>query len=234
MSERYTRLFQLAEQEHPIDSKIPVKIMAGALLLDNQQQKVIAQIKFRNTSKKSIKSIVVDISAFDKNGAKVKGVKGFEYTNVIANQEDCFGDKIPVPMEDNNTHSFGVDVISVQFSDGTIWSKSGETAVKVAKTVAKQTAGTTGKVVKVVIPFIVNVIVFLILLLATMGMAISEMESTFDLIATVGFALMTLIAFPSFGLILAKKPNGKKLRLIRWGLVLAILALLFVLGRTVF
>ena len=233
MSERYTRLFHIAEQEQPKDSNIPVKIMAGALLLDNQQQKVIAQIKFQNTSQKSIKSMLVDIHAFDKNGTKVKSVKDFEYINLIASQGECFGDKTPIPMEDNNTHSFEVNVVSVQFSDGTSWSKSGETAVNVAKTVGKQTADITTKVAKRTFPFIMNVIVFVILLLITLGFAISEMTSAYDVIATVGFALMTLISFPAFGSMLAKKPNGKKLCLIRWIVVVAILVVLFVLGRTI-
>ena len=103
MSDKYIKLYQMSEQEQPAESGIPVKIMAGALLLDQQQQCVIAQVKYKNTSQKSIRSMTVNVNAYDKNGTVLEGVKHFEYENLIAGSMDLFGDRIPIIMEDNNT-----------------------------------------------------------------------------------------------------------------------------------
>lgn len=241
MSDKYIKLYQMSEQEQPAESGIPVKIMAGALLLDQQQQRVIAQVKYKNTSQKSIRSMTVNVNAYDKNGTVLEGVKHFEYENLIAGSMDLFGDRIPIIMEDNNTASFSVDITTVVYSDGSVWRKAVEDAIKGAEDaikgaavigsytaeVATEAAGAVTKAAKLTFPFIINTIVFIILLLGCIGVLTGDMTSTSDYIEGAGIIAMTIIAFPSIGAMLRKKPNGKKLCIIRWLIVIAIEAVVY-------
>jgi len=239
MSERYTKLYTLPEQATRHDLKVPVEVIAGALLKDNQSETVLAQVKYKNISDKSIKSISVNISAQDANGVKISGVEDYTYESLIAAQGDCFGDKVPVVMSDANTHTFSVDVVSVDFSDGTTWSKRGQEAAKTAKEVgaktvvaAKKAAKTTGKKI---LPFVVNLLVFLLLLsfAAVFMILFPEQHEIDDIILGVGFALASIVSFPAFGKMLAKKKHGGVLRVLRWVVVVAIIAVMSVLLNTI-
>ena len=72
MSERYIKRFSLSEQELPPIANIPVNIKAGAILQDNLQGVVLAQVKYENISNKSIKEMRVNIFAYDGQGRKLK------------------------------------------------------------------------------------------------------------------------------------------------------------------
>ena len=50
MSERYTKIFTLPEKTHTEGS--PVVIEAGTLLIDNEENRLVAQLKLQNTTKK--------------------------------------------------------------------------------------------------------------------------------------------------------------------------------------
>ena len=224
MNERYTKLFVLPERSTRHDLKIPVEVVAGALLKDNQSDTVLAQIKYKNISSKSIKSISVNLSAQDANGVKISGVENYAYETLIATQGDCFGDKTPVIMSDNNTHAFSVDVISVDFSDGTSWNKLGQQAANTAKEVGKQTA----KVAKVAfsIPALIVNILF------TIVMALAEIYTITDFlsfpslrlgVAMVLIGLATIISIPGFGRIIFRKKYGLAQRILRWVIIFAIL-----------
>ena len=239
MSERYTKLFTLPEQTVREDLHTPVGVAAGALLLDNQSGTALAQVKYTNISSKSIKTIKVNVSAYDVSGAKISGVDNYAYEGLIAAPGASFGDKTPIAMTDNNAHSFSVDVTSVEFSDGTSWSKFGEQAVKAAKevgaqtvVVAKKAAKTTGKKI---LPFVVNLLVFLLLLsfAAVFVILLPEQHETEDIILGIGFILASIVSFPAFGSMLAKKEKGRLLRVLRWVVVVAIIALMSVLLNTI-
>lgn len=133
MSERYIKRFSLSEQELPPIANIPVKIKAGAILQDNLQGVVLAQVKYENISNKSIKEMRVNIFAYDGQGRKIESLSNYKYERLSANVGDFFGDNLPVIMPDNNSYSFNVEVVSVDFSDGTGWSKFGEQAKVVGK-----------------------------------------------------------------------------------------------------
>ena len=228
MSERYSKIFQLQEQEVITNSTIPLKIQAGALLLDTQQGIVIAQIKFKNISQKSIKKIKVNIKAFDSNGTQIQGVDGFEYENLVAAQGMTFGDKTPIPMTDNNAHSFSVDVINVTFSDNTTWSKFGEQTSKVISNVKDEVKNEVKNEAKTKPShFIFNTLIFLLLLFITVG----RMTYAILDISNIIFIIMTILAFPSLGSMLRKRENGKKLASVRWYIVIGLFILLIVMGK---
>lgn len=212
MSEKYTKLFSLPEQTTRHDLHVPVEVVAGALLKDNQSGRVLAQIKYKNISNKSIKSISVNIMAKDARGADISGVEDYVYNGLIAAQDDVFGDKTPVFMADNNANSFSVDIVSVEFSDGSKWNKLGEQAVKMVK--EKVTVKNAIKTAS----FIINTVVFLPMIITTIGLikdipSIEEPELAAVMKGfTACFATATGLAFPAVGVMLKKRWA----RILRW------------------
>lgn len=145
MSERYTKISSLPKVPYPEELRLPLEVSAGALLFDNQSGFVLAQIKFRNISSKIIKSVAVNIHVRDRNGAKIDGVKGFVYNNLMAVSGDYFGDNVPIIIPEKNSYRFLPEIVCVEFSDGTIWGKRIQQVSHAVKTVEKQTISVAQK-----------------------------------------------------------------------------------------
>lgn len=124
MSERYSKLFALPENLYAAGS--PVVIAAGALLKDNQTGKVIAQLKMRNISQKSIKAAKVCIYPLDTVGNSLGEKIEYQYLDLSAARDEDFGQKAPVALPDAATRSFTASVEEVVFADNSIWSAPGE------------------------------------------------------------------------------------------------------------
>lgn len=124
MSERYSRLFALSENQYAGGS--PVVIAAGALLKDNQTGKVIAQLKLRNISKKAIKAAKVCISPFDTVGNPIGDSVSFQYLDLSAKRDEDFGQKAAITLPNAATRSFAATVEEIAFADNTIWKATGE------------------------------------------------------------------------------------------------------------
>lgn len=226
MEERYTKLFTLPAQT---DSSAPVEIVAGALLRDRQSDTVLAQIRYRNRSAKSIRSISVVLAAQDAGGGKISGVVQHTYENLIAAQGACFGDQTPVVLHDSNAHAFSVEVRAVTFSDGTVWNQRSQQVVDTARELgasavpaAKAAARTTATRI---VPFVCNLAVFLLLLsfAASFLFLLPQDHTAEDIICAIGFSIVSVISFPAFGKRLAGRRHGTGLRVLRWVLVLLIL-----------
>ena len=63
MAERYIRLYALPNNVY-LDGA-PVLIAAGALLLDSQTGRVLAQLKLQNISEKAVRSVTVAVYPLD-------------------------------------------------------------------------------------------------------------------------------------------------------------------------
>lgn len=123
MSERYSRIFTYKENTYCEGS--PVIIMAGALLLDNTNNKVIAQLKFQSVSQKKIKEMTVEITQLD-TAVRVLGEKiKYKYLDLNISTGEIFGSKSAIPMHDNSTRAFTVVVDEVVFEDNSIWKANG-------------------------------------------------------------------------------------------------------------
>lgn len=120
MLERYTRVFLLENQLYTEGS--PIIICAGALLKDNVEDRIVAQLKFRNISSKLIKAIIVELIGYDTWGNCVGEKVRFQYLDLYAKQGDEFGAKIPIILN-SNIRMFSVNVISVAFDNGS-WSST--------------------------------------------------------------------------------------------------------------
>ena len=235
MAERYIKLFSLPKQEQNEDLHSPVEISAGTLFLDNQNGIVFTLLKYKNISSKSIKSLTVNISAFDGTGAKISGVNDFEYEGLIANPGDFFGDKTQIKMSDNNTHAFTADVIRVEFSDGTSWSKFNQKVAKVATGAAKsavETAKDVGEkgvaVAKGTVKIsalIVNIVFTAVMVLATFATIrdLIDAPSARLAVAAVLVGLATIVTAPGLSKLVLYKKIGKKHRIVKWGILIALL-----------
>lgn len=117
MSERYKRLFVLPENLHTEDA--PVVIAAGALLKDNQTGRVLAQLKLKNVSEETIKSVKVSIQAFGKSGVEAKEIH-YEYANISVKSGEEFGSKTPIELN-NKILYYSAVITEVLFENGTAW-----------------------------------------------------------------------------------------------------------------
>ena len=123
MSERYSKLFTLTENLYTAGS--PVVIAAGALLKDNQTGKVLAQLKLRSISGKTVKAATVLVSPLDTVGKPLGEPVAYQYLDLHADRDGDFGQKAPIDLPDAATRSFTVSVTEVIFSDNSIWGGTG-------------------------------------------------------------------------------------------------------------
>ena len=125
MAERYTRVFSLPENLYLEGS--PVFIAAGALLKDNENGRIIAQLKFKSLSKKIIKALKLNISTFDTVGNPLPDSVSRDYLDLSIKLDEEFGQKTPIVMPDSSTRAFSVKVTEIIFSDNSFWKNEDET-----------------------------------------------------------------------------------------------------------
>ena len=122
MSERYSKVFSLSENLYAEGA--PVVIAAGALLKDNQTGRVVAQLKLRNISPKTIKAATVSILSLNTVGNPLGEAIRYEYLDLSSTRDTDFGSKSAIPMPDITTRSFNAAVVEVIFADNSIWNAS--------------------------------------------------------------------------------------------------------------
>lgn len=119
MSERYSKVFSLPENLYAEGA--PVVIAAGALLKDNQTGRVVAQLKLRNISPKTIKAATVCLSPMNTVGNPLGDAVSYEYLDLNSTRDTDFGSKSAIPMPDITTRSFNAAVVEVIFTDNSVW-----------------------------------------------------------------------------------------------------------------
>ena len=119
MAERFKRLYQLENDLYCEGN--PVIISAGALLLDNESGRVLAQLKFKNVSSKIIKALKLRLSAYDVSGAELQGVDDYQYLDLCIGSGREFGSGKAVLLPDSNTRSFEISGITVIYENDTQW-----------------------------------------------------------------------------------------------------------------
>lgn len=119
MSEIYTRVFFLDKKLYAEGA--PVIISAGALLVDNQSNDILAQLKFQNITDNIIKAISVQIVQLDVLGNKLGDTVPYQYLDLHLSRDEEEGQKVPVYLPDRTTRSFRVSIEKVIFDDNKIW-----------------------------------------------------------------------------------------------------------------
>ena len=122
MSERYSKVFSLPENLYAEGA--PGVIAAGALLKDNQTGRVVAQLKLRNISPKTIKAATVSILPLNTVENPLGEAIRYEYLDLSSTRDTDFGSKSAIPMPDITTRSFDAAVVEVIFADNSIWNAS--------------------------------------------------------------------------------------------------------------
>ena len=125
MSERYSKLFSLPENLYTEGS--PVIIAAGALLKDNQTGRVIAQLKLRNISSKTIKAATVSLLPLNTVGKPLGEAVRYEYLDLNSTRDTDFGSKSAILMPDITTRSFSTMVAEIIFADNSVWNANDAT-----------------------------------------------------------------------------------------------------------
>lgn len=123
MSEKYTRLFALEENLYSEGS--PVVISAGALLKDNRTGSVLAQLKIKNISRKTIRAAVVRLTTFDSFGKTLDDTVEKEYLDLAVERDGEFGQKVLIPLPNAAARAFTAVVTCVGFADNTVWNYAG-------------------------------------------------------------------------------------------------------------
>ncbi len=119
MSERYTKLFSQVKPLYAEGS--PVIIMAGALLLDNVGGNVLAQLKFKNISPKTVKALTVSVTANDTVGRVIGKPTIYQYLDLNAERDAEFGQKTAISLPSENTRECEVRVLEAAFADNSVW-----------------------------------------------------------------------------------------------------------------
>ena len=123
MSERFTRLYTFPENVYT--NGAPILIAAGALLKDNQNQKVLVQLKLQNLRQSQLVACKVSVRAFDPSGAEVTGVENCSYLDLAVPRGGYFGSQSPIYLPDSTTRKIFVSVTQAVFEDKTVWQYSG-------------------------------------------------------------------------------------------------------------
>lgn len=124
MAERYRRLYALPENLYTSGS--PVLIQAGALLMDTQTRKVLAQLKLKNLYDSTLIACKVSVKTFDPSGTEVDGVKEYFYLDISADRGKDFGAQTPVYLPDNTTRKISVCVTEAVYETGEVWKSTCE------------------------------------------------------------------------------------------------------------
>ena len=123
MEARYQELFRLPENMH--QEGCPVFLEAGALLRDNVNGKVLAQLKLKNLSIRNIVSCTVEIRASAVNGDALEGVT-FQYQDLSVAGEGNFGAKTPIFLPDTNTRRLEVIIREVVQEPFRVWTATSD------------------------------------------------------------------------------------------------------------
>lgn len=119
MSDRYSRVTLLPENLYVEGA--PVVIAAGALLKDNEEKKMLAQLKIRNIGANIIKAVKVQITSMDVLGNILGDEIEYQYLDLEIARDMDFGAKEPIVLSDATTRQFTVRVSEVIFDNGTNW-----------------------------------------------------------------------------------------------------------------
>ena len=112
---RYEKVFTLEPMLYAQGS--PVIIEAGALQKDNTNSSIIAQLKFKNISVKTIKALTVRITPLDTIGNVLGDMVEHQYLDLSVNRDENFGSKDAIVLPNNTTRAIKVSVTNVVFDD---------------------------------------------------------------------------------------------------------------------
>lgn len=99
----------------------PLIIVAGALLKDNINGNILAQLKFQSLSELPIKAVTARIIIRDSFGRTLGKAVIKPYCDLTISRGEYFGQKIPIRIPEVTAREFSADILEVAFTDGSVW-----------------------------------------------------------------------------------------------------------------
>ena len=115
MSERFQRLYEFPRNLYAQGA--PVIVEAGALLMDTQTGKLIAQLKFHSVTEKPIKALKVSLATFDCTGTETPEVVEYQYLDLDIQNGATFGSNKAISIPNDTIRSFAVKALTAVTSD---------------------------------------------------------------------------------------------------------------------
>lgn len=116
MGKRYSRVFTSETKLYA--PGFPIIIEAGALLKDNDTNRILVQLKLINITDQIITAVRLRVTGMDSFGNKVEN-QDFQMLDLAVKRDEFFGQKIPLVLENNTVRSFTTQLLEVVYSDGT-------------------------------------------------------------------------------------------------------------------
>lgn len=99
----------------------PVRVDKYNILLDNQTNKNVLQIKYIVLFNKAVKSMWASIVCYDDAGDSLLTINDVVYANVKASAKTSFGNNQPIEVNSNLVGSIKIAVQKIVFTDETVW-----------------------------------------------------------------------------------------------------------------
>ncbi len=119
MSDRYQLVYKMPSKLFL--EGCPVLLVAGAIQKDTKTDKILAQLKLRNISSKTIIACKVSLKAYSISNELIEGVEPFSYLDLQVNAGEDFGSKTPIYLPNQEIRKITAAVTQVVYSDNSIW-----------------------------------------------------------------------------------------------------------------
>lgn len=117
MAERYERLTPLPGRMWAKGT--PILLENGILLKDTVTETLILQLKFQNQGD-TLRAISISVDCFDEFGNKLVSVNEYKYQDLNVACGQFFGDRLAIPIPDNNTRRYTIFLDKVVYIQGDI------------------------------------------------------------------------------------------------------------------
>lgn len=130
-TERPSRRFETLFESEPntIHENVPVLIEKLSLIIDHQNESLMARCIFRSLTDKPIMAMLVDVKCTDVWGKQAESVEGFQFLDLKTKRESNFGQTEPIPIPDTATRAIEVVIKKVLYSDRTMVDASSDVSV---------------------------------------------------------------------------------------------------------
>lgn len=124
---RFETLFE--NEPNTIQGNVPVLIEKLSLIIDHQNESLMARCIFRSLTDKPIMALLVDVVCTDVWGKKAQSVEGFQFLDLKTKRDSTFGQTKPIPIPDSATRAIEVVIKKVLYTDRTMVDASTDTAI---------------------------------------------------------------------------------------------------------
>lgn len=129
--EQQVRRFETLCENEPntIQGNVPVLIEKLSLIIDHQNESLMARCIFRSLTDKPIMALLVDVVCTDVWGKKAQSVEGFQFLDLKTKRDSTFGQTKPIPIPDSATRAIEVVIKKVLYADRTMVDASTDISV---------------------------------------------------------------------------------------------------------